>query len=594
MCGIIGCVGAENTVSCLLSGLSNLEYRGYDSAGIAITDNRHLTVHKCQGEVSGLEQNIPESITNGSVGIGHTRWSTHGPPTDNNAHPHTDCSDSIAVVHNGIIENYDDLRADLLERDHDFSSETDTEVVPHLIEEYLPSDTPETAFRKATEKIHGNYAIVAIFPHEDRIFATRSGSPLVLGIGEDAQYLASDIPAFFEFTKDIVYLEDGDLVQITAQEHQVTDKDGLPVDRPVQTVQWTPEDAQKDGYDHFMLKEINEQPTAIERTLSDPINDHIIDTIVKHVGRTPIEFVACGTSYHAALYAVQLFRQHGIPASATLASEFITSTPPLKNEPLVIGVTQSGETADTLAALRTAQNAGSYTLAVTNVRGSTATRECDETVLIRAGPEIGVAATKTFSSQVATLVMLADKLVSAYSGTPSHEIADTLRFLPDQLRTILNTSEASNIAQHYNGADAYFFVGRGIGYAVALEGALKLKEISYEHAEGFPAGELKHGPLALVTSKTPVIVIDTGRHPNRTQGTIEEIQARGGPVIAVTDQDGPIANVADTVLSIPSANPVVAGLLANTQLQLYSYHAARLLNRPVDKPRNLAKSVTVE
>ena len=450
---------------------------------------------------------------------------------------------------------------------------------------------PETAFRRTVDQLSGSYALVMLVEGVDKLFATRSGSPLVLGVDDDACYLASDVPAFLEHTDRVVYLEDGDVLVAADGEYSLTDTDGYHVDRPVRTVDWTPEDAEKEGFDHYMLKEIHEQPTALERAIRGRVDSPIDlpDWLFDRPESVPIHFVACGTSYHAALYAVELLREQGIPATATLASEFVTSMPPLAPDAVVVGVTQSGETADTLAALRRASEAGAHTLAVTNVIGSTAARECDAAVFIRAGPEIGVAATKTYSSQVATLALLTDMLAGGDTALP-----DALTTLPSAVDSVLDTTTAPQISRAYADADAYFFVGRGVAHSVALEGALKLKEISYEHAEGFPAGELKHGPLALVTPRTPVIAIDTGAHTERMVGTVEEVQARGAPVVAVSRADSPVAEVADTVLSIPQAEPAVAGLLANTQLQLLSYHTARLLDRPVDKPRNLAKSVTVE
>jgi glucosamine--fructose-6-phosphate aminotransferase (isomerizing) len=585
-------VGVSDATSHLLAGLANLEYRGYDSAGIAVQSSDGLAVCKRKGEVSELAAAVTGNTADATLGIGHTRWSTHGPPTDANAHPHQDCTGRVAVVHNGIIDNHDELRSRLRERGHEFDSDTDTEVVPHLVEEQLAEGVdPETAFRRTVDQLSGSYALVMLVEGVDKLFATRSGSPLVLGVDDDACYLASDVPAFLEHTDRVVYLEDGDVLVAADGEYSLTDTDGYHVDRPVRTVDWTPEDAEKEGFDHYMLKEIHEQPTALERAIRGRVDSPIDlpDWLFDRPESVPIHFVACGTSYHAALYAVELLREQGIPATATLASEFVTSMPPLAPDAVVVGVTQSGETADTLAALRRASEAGAHTLAVTNVIGSTAARECDAAVFIRAGPEIGVAATKTYSSQVATLALLTDMLAGGDTALP-----DALTTLPSAVDSVLDTTTAPQISRAYADADAYFFVGRGVAHSVALEGALKLKEISYEHAEGFPAGELKHGPLALVTPRTPVIAIDTGAHTERMVGTVEEVQARGAPVVAVSRADSPVAEVADTVLSIPQAEPAVAGLLANTQLQLLSYHTARLLDRPVDKPRNLAKSVTVE
>jgi len=595
MCGITGCVGAESAVEYLLAGLSNLEYRGYDSAGLAVVDDDGLTVRKRAGGVDRLEEVTEGRRPDGGLGIGHTRWSTHGPPTDANAHPHTDCFGRVAVVHNGIIENHDELRERLVRRGHEFTSETDTEVVPHLVEDRLASgEPPGTAFRRAVAQLRGSYAIVALVRGTEALFATREGSPLVVGVGEGAFYLASDVPAFLEYTDDVVYLDDGDHLRVTPEGYRVTDAAGECVDREVRTVEWTPEDAEKDGFDHYMLKEIHEQPTALARTVRGrvdappDVDDRVVDAVA--AGR-PVHLVGCGTSYHAAVYAEHLLRRRGVTARATLASEFASGPPPLDDRTLVVGVTQSGETADTLAALRHADDVGARTLACTNVVGSTAARECEDALFIRAGPEIGVAATKTFSSQVLTLALLAEHVTD---GPVPGPLASAIAGVPDGVESVVDGSRAGSVARRYSDAESYFFVGRGVAHPVALEGALKLKEISYEHAEGFPAGELKHGPLALVTPKTPVFAVVTGRHAERMRGTVEEVQARGAPVVAVTDGTAGVAREADAVLEIPDTNPDVAGVLANVQLQLVAYHTARLLDRPVDKPRNLAKSVTVE
>lgn len=602
MCGIIGYIGQRQARSTLLTGLKNLEYRGYDSAGIALKDEREIALIKREGEVNKLEQASQELLRDGVVGIGHTRWSTHGPPSDENAHPHTDCSNSIAVVHNGIIDNYDELRSQLRARGHEFTSETDTEVVPHLVEEYVSEgQSPEAAFRNAIAKLDGSYAIAMVLSDSDAIYAARSGSPLVVGVGDDGNYLASDVPAFLEFTEDVIYLEDGDFVTLSADGCRITDIEGRSLDRPINTVEWSSEGAEKDGFPHYMLKEIHEQPTAIERatrgrTLQEnPVTDggdaadELSPEIVSEIDS--IQFVACGTSYHAALYGEQLLSSRGIPANTALASEFVTSPPPLSDRTLVVGVTQSGETADTLEALRAAKSRGFKTLAVTNVIGSTAARECDEALFIRAGPEIGVAATKTFSSQVATLAQLAAYL----SDEPDdlETMQNELAKIPEMVQQILDENTAESLAEYYRNAESYFFVGRGIAHPVALEGALKLKEISYEHAEGFPAGELKHGPLALVTPQTPVFAIITGSNIDRMRGTIREVAARGAPVVAVAPESISLEGV-ESWLTIPETTPELSGILTNVQLQLFSYHTATLLERSVDKPRNLAKSVTVE
>ncbi|MDG5776825.1 glutamine--fructose-6-phosphate transaminase (isomerizing) [Haloarculaceae archaeon H-GB2-1] len=605
MCGITACVGTDDTVETLLSGLQNLEYRGYDSAGLAVQNGHGVDVFRREGEVSQLEMRVRVAEPSaGALGIGHTRWSTHGPPSDENAHPHTDCTGSIAVVHNGIIENHEELKAELRDQGHMFTSETDTEVIPHLVEEFLSrGQSVDEAFRNAMDRLDGSYAVAMISELEDTVYASRSGSPLVLGLGDDARYLASDVPAFLEYTDRVIYLEDGDVVKLTPDGYRITDGEGERVDRTASTVEWVPGDAEKSGYDHYMLKEIHEQPSALRQTIQGRVYPQDYDVELEEVststfdGIERVQFVACGTSYHAAVYGSQLLNERGVQADAFLASEYVVNPPPAGENTLVVGVTQSGETADTLAALRAANQSNVTTLAVTNVVGSTAARECDDALFIRAGPEIGVAATKTFSSQVAALCILAEHLAPLATDTAANghrSLLSDLAALPGQIDSVLTQSSAGQLAQHFSDSDSYFFIGRGTAYPVALEGALKLKEITYEHAEGFAAGELKHGPLALVTSETPVVAIATGRHDEKLRSNIEEVQARGAPVIVAANEESKVAETADYVLDVGSTHPDLAGVLANVQLQLLAYHTADLLDRPIDKPRNLAKSVTVE
>ncbi|RZV10861.1 glutamine--fructose-6-phosphate transaminase [Natrinema hispanicum] len=600
MCGIVGYVGTSNgvdAVDVVLDGLSSLEYRGYDSAGLAVP-TPSVRVHKTEGELSALENTVPRDELEGALtGIGHTRWSTHGPPSDVNAHPHRDEADRVAVVHNGIIENYQRLRDDLVDAGITFQSETDTEVVPQLIGRYLDRGAaPEEAFRLAIDQLEGSYAIAAVFDGSETVYAARQDSPLVVGLGETGTYLASDVPAFVEHTDRVCYLEDGDFVRLTADDAVVTDAEGNSVDRPIETVAWDPEDAEKSGYDHYMLKEIHEQPKALRQCLRGRIDD--LDGAVDledladldHEG--PVQFVACGTSYHAALFGAERLREAGVRAQAFLASEYASDRVPIDDETLVVGVTQSGETADTLRALREAARAGATTLAVTNTVASSAARECDHTLYIRAGPEIGVAATKTFASQQLALALLAFTL----GDGPTREELEALRDIPGQVRTVLETTDARAIAEEYVDADAYFFIGRGYQYPVALEGALKMKEITYRHAEGFAAGELKHGPLALVTEDTPVFAVVTGdgETARKTIGNVKEVEARDAPVVAITDGESDVTRYADHVLEIPAVGDLGGSVLANVQLQLVAYWVANLLGRSIDKPRNLAKSVTVE
>ena len=597
MCGIVGYIGQNDPVNALMDGLRSLEYRGYDSAGIALGPT--MGVLRRAGELDELQAAVETDRPTGTFGIGHTRWSTHGPPTDRNAHPHTDEAGRVAVVHNGIIENYSQLKADLEANGVTFSSETDTEVVPHLIAQALArGEDPETAFHTTVDQLEGSYAIAAIIDGEETIYAARQGSPLVVGVSDEGTFLASDVPAFVEHTRDVVFLEDGHRVISTPSGYTVVDKDRQPVEVTVETVSYTADETGKSGYDHYMLKEIYEQPTSLRQSFSGRI-DALEGTItLEEVDDIPrpnaVQFVACGTSYHAALYGAALLRERGIPAEAYLASEYALSPPPLTLGTLVVGITQSGETADTLAALRDAQSRGVTTLALTNTVNSTAARECDHALYIRAGPEIGVAATKTFSSQLIGCNLLVEELVETTQDR--RPLIESLRDLPGDVQEVLDTSDAAGLAEQYLNSEAYFFIGRGTNVSVALEGALKCKEISYEHAEGFPAGELKHGPLALVTPETPVFAVVTGddERARKTLGSIKEVQARGAPVIAVTDGQSDAAEIADAVLEIPETHHRVAPVLANVQLQLFSYYVANKLGRPIDKPRNLAKSVTVE
>jgi glucosamine--fructose-6-phosphate aminotransferase (isomerizing) len=513
--------------------------------------------------------------------------------------PLTDCRGDRAIAHNGIIENYQELRDKLTADGHTFTSDTDSEVIPHLIEAELDTGhKPETAFRQALTRLEGSYAIAVVFAEQDTVYTTRHDSPLVLGIGSDAYYLASDVPAFLEYTDQVVYLDDGDVAELTPTGWTVTDPAGTTLDKDIRRVEWDAEETAKSGYDHYMLKEIHEQPKALRKCLRgrvDEVNNKLtVDSLPSLTDVESVQFVACGTSYHAALYGAATLREAGIPAQAFLASEYATSTPPVPESSLVVGVTQSGETADTLSALREAHRQGRQTLAITNVVGSTAARECDHVLYIRAGPEIGVAATKTFSSQAVALRLLAETLIESQLGT--HDLVAALRDLPSHVQTILDTSTAETIADEYVDAKSYFFIGRGYHHPVVLEGALKLKEISYKHAEGFPAGELKHGPLALVSGKTPVFAIVTSNDDKaaKTIGNVKEVQARDTPVIAVTDGQSDVTRYADHILEIPETHPALTPVLANVQLQLVSYHIANRLGRSIDKPRNLAKSVTVE
>jgi len=604
MCGIIGYVGTEAALPIVADGLENLEYRGYDSAGVALNDGAigELAVSKQSGLVEDLS--LPEDAA-ATCGIGHTRWSTHGKPTDANAHPHTDCDGDVAVVHNGIIENYDRLREQLREEGHAFTSETDTEVVPHLVERHLAeSGDLLTAVREAVDNLEGSFAVVVTATGHDGFVAARRDSPLVVGHGETGRFVASDVPAFIAHTRAVSYLEDGDVASVTAEDVTVysgTDR----VDRDTRTVEWEAEAAEKGGYDHYMLKEIHEQPAALRQTLSGRIDEQegrvdldlalpseYLDSLEE------IQVVAAGTSHYAGLYARRLIESLAdVPVTVEIASEYAFSGGRDPWRTLVVAVTQSGETADTLSAMRTAARAGARTLTVTNTVGSTAAREADHALYIRAGPEIGVAATKTFAAQVTTLAMLTVHLGrerGVLSSSRAADLLSNLRSLPGAVQQVLDQeARIREVAREHVDARSFFFVGRRLGAPVALEGALKLKEIAYVHAEGFPAGELKHGTLALVTDETPVLAVLTdGANSRETLNNVKEVQSREAPVIGVSSiEEG--EKFLDTSFEVPEAG-LLEPLVANVYLQLFAYHVADDLGRSIDKPRNLAKSVTVE
>ncbi|MFC6838465.1 glutamine--fructose-6-phosphate transaminase (isomerizing) [Halomarina ordinaria] len=602
MCGIIACIGTDDAVGELVTGLENLEYRGYDSAGIAVQNGSGLAVRKRAGKISELKDHIASDVGDGSVGIGHTRWSTHGPPTDANAHPHVSQSGGIAVVHNGIIDNYEQLRRTLQEEGYVFTSDTDSEVVPHLIEYHVDQGADiETAFARTVEELEGSYALVVLVEGSETVYATRQDSPLVLGVGDAGYYLASDVPAFLEFTDEVVYLEDGDVAVVSPTGADIRDHTGTTVSRDSERIEWSAEETGKGRFEHYMLKEIHTQPEALRGTLSGRIDDGAVDLETFSEGSfedvEQVHLVACGTSYHAALCGERQLVRAGIPATTSRASEYFDLQTVDENT-LVVAVTQSGETADTLSALRRASSAGARTLALTNVVGSTVSREADDVLYIRAGPEIGVAATKTFTSQVATLTMLTHRIAQdSARGTPREDAAAFFReldALPERIEDLIDATTAQRVSEQHIGRQSYFFIGRDFEYPVALEGALKFKEITYEHAEGFASGELKHGPLALVTSDTTLFALLTGARGDETRRNAEEARTRGATVVAIAPEGMAVGDVADEVLRVPDTHPDLAGLLANVQLQLISYHTAYGLGREIDKPRNLAKSVTVE
>ena len=605
MCGIIGYAGGRDALPILSTGLANLEYRGYDSAGVALSGD-DLAVVKKSGEVSALRSVLPDA-SDSQQGIGHTRWSTHGPPTDENAHPHTDCSGRVAVVHNGIIENYDALRAEL--SDHTFDSDTDTEVIPHLIEAELDSGAePRAAVEAALERLDGTYALVVTIAGVDELYATRQDSPLVIGHGDGETFIGSDVTAFLEHTRDVTYLDDGDLAAVSDGGIAVY-RDGRLIEPSVETLTYEADAAEKGGYDHYMLKEINEQPRALRQTISgrlDPDEGRVtLDIELPEAYLSSVEeiqIVACGTSNYAGRYAAALLESVAdVRTTVEVASEYEFGGGRDPWRTLVVAVTQSGETADTLSAIRRASRAGAKTLAVTNTLGSTIVRETDESVFIRAGPEIGVAATKTFASQVAALTILT-VYIGQIRGTITYneatELISSLQRLPSAVQSVLDHEDrVRSVATEFADKDAFFFIGRHLGRPVALEGALKLKEISYDHAEGFAAGELKHGPLALVTPETPVLAVLTdGARTAETTNNVKEVQARGAPVVGVTSErmaDASESLKLHTELPVPDIG-ALEPLVANVYWQLFAYHVANTKDRSIDRPRNLAKSVTVE
>ncbi len=609
MCGIVGYVGPRQAADVLLGGLARLEYRGYDSAGVAIMGEGGLDVVRRLGKLVNLRNALDDAPVPGTIGIGHTRWATHGRPSEDNAHPHADCSGRLAVVHNGIIENYLELREELAATGHILRSETDTETVAHLVEAYYEGDL-ESAVRRAVQRLDGSYALgVVHLDHPGMLVAARKDSPLIIGIGEDENVVASDIPAVLEYTREVLVLHDDQVATVTAAGVSVRTLDGEVVAEPeMMHVEWDLDAAEKGGYEDFMLKEIFEQPNAIRETLrgrmceSGEIQLSELDMAPEQVARIDRVFIiACGTSYHAGIVAKTLIEQWArIPVEVEVSSEFRYSDPIVDDETLVVAITQSGETADTLAGVREARERGAKVIAITNVVGSRVTRESDGVIYTHAGPEIGVAATKTFTAQIAALYVLALKLAQA-KGTIQQEriehLWSELARTPDLVAAILeDLSGLKECADAYTEVSSSLFLGRGIGVAIAMEGALKLKEISYIHAEAYPAGEMKHGPIALITEDVPVVVVATQGHTyEKVVSNIQEVRARGAEVIAVaTHGDDEIHRHAEHVLYVPATSESLSAIPATVPLQLLSYYIAKAKGCNVDQPRNLAKSVTVE
>ena len=610
MCGIIGYLGEREATPVLMDGLKRLEYRGYDSAGVAVVPPgaRQTSVTKSEAKVDDLIAKLEADMPTGRLGIGHTRWATHGKPTVLNAHPHADCHGRISVVHNGIIENFAELKAELEGEGHEFTSETDTEVVPHLIEKYYRGDFL-SAVRCALKRINGAYAL-AMFSLDDPelLVGARLNAPLVVGIGEGEYFVASDITAIIPYTKKVLILGEGEMAAVTPLGAEVSSLDGQPIDPRVVHVDWDVAQAEKGGYPHFMLKEINETPEAAANACRGRVTDAgevsfaEFDVSDEELRRyREVRLLGMGTSLHAALLGEFVIEDWaGIPARAEDASEFRYRRPTIGSDTLTVVITESGETADTLTGLRQARERGSHTLAVTNVVGSTATRDADGTIYLHSGPEISVASTKTFVAHMVSQYLLAMKLANAHGRLPlerRQEVARSLRELPDAIRGLLEGSnDIARLAHHYSHYRSFMYVGRGINVAVAREGALKLKEISYLHAEGTSGGELKHGPIALLDAGFPVIAICT-ESPTREKmvSNVHEMVARDAPVLAlVSEGDHSLDGVATDVLEIPRGDEATSAVLSTVALQVFAYHVATELGRDVDQPRNLAKSVTVE
>jgi len=608
MCGVVGYIGKNNGVPIIIECLKNLEYRGYDSAGITVINEKKLKIIKKQGKVADLEKAILEGGRS-YIGIGHTRWATHGVPSEENAHPHQDCTGKIAVVHNGIIENYLSLKDMLISEGHKFKSDTDSEVIAHLVEKYY-SDDIYKAVKESIKLMDGSYAIAVLHSdHPNQIIATKNKSPLILGLGKNENFIASDVPAILKYTNDIIFLEDGDLCQIFNKNIVIRNSNDKIIDRPVKKIDWNYEMAQKNGYDNFMLKEIFEQPRAIQETIISRISEdkgkvyfkeiNLSDEKIRNIKR--IVIVSCGTSWHAGLIGkIFIEKMARIPVTVEYASEFRYSEPIINENTLVIGISQSGETADTLAAMNEAKKYKSSIISICNVVGSSIARISDGVIYTHAGPEIGVASTKAFTTQLVVLYFFSVFLARINRNISIPQAIIRMKGIRNLQREVDNVlklnSQIKKLAEIFYKKKNILYIGRGVGFAIALEGALKLKEISYIHAEGYHAGEMKHGPIALIDKNMPVVVIALkGRRYNKIMNNIEEIKSRHGVVIAiVTEGDERIKKIADYTIPIPDVNEFLSTVLSIIPLQLFAYHIAIKKGCNVDQPRNLAKSVTVE
>jgi glucosamine--fructose-6-phosphate aminotransferase (isomerizing) len=609
MCGIVGYVGPKETAKVLIEGLKRLEYRGYDSAGIAVFHRGKVEIRRKEGKLTKLEELIGGETFDGKVGIGHTRWATHGKPSDENAHPHK--AGKVAVVHNGIVENYLSLKEILKSKGHVFTSETDTEIISHLIDEFIREGSSSLeAVRIALDKIRGSYALgILLEGNEQSLIAARKESPLVIGLGQGEYFIASDVPPILPYTKDFIFMEDGEMALLSSKGVKVFNAKGDEISKKPKRVDWSPLMAERGGYKHFMLKEIFEQPRAVTDTIRGRLSEEKGDALLEDVPFDPkllkkirrINLIACGTSYHAALVGKFLVEELcRIPVEADIGSEFRYRNPIIKENDLLVAISQSGETADTLAALREAKRKGAMTLAICNVVESSLAREADHVIYTHAGPEIGVASTKTFSTQLVILFLLALRIgrgLNLLSSEQGKSLIEELVRVPHLMEEMLKaSSQVAKIAKKYLQARDFLYLGRGINYPIALEGALKLKEISYVHAEGYPAGEMKHGPIALIDREMPVVVLATQNDVyEKVVSNIEEVKAREGKVIAfASPSDREISKKVDDVIFIPETLPSLTPILLAIPLQLLAYYMADLKGTDVDQPRNLAKSVTVE
>jgi glucosamine--fructose-6-phosphate aminotransferase (isomerizing) len=616
MCGIFGYIGNKEATPFIIEGLKKLEYRGYDSAGVATIDREKIFTAKCSGKITDLEKILEERPIKGQIGIGHTRWATHGRPSTENSHPHMDCKEEIAVIHNGIIENYLELRRNLSDEGHKFRSTTDTEVIAHLIEKNLNAvpagrqgDIVE-AVRKTVNQLEGSFAIAVICEKEpDKIVTARKGSPLIIGVGEDELYVASDIPAMIKYTGRVVPLSDGEIATVEKNGYSVMDFNGKTIKKKVELVSWDPVSAEKAGYSHFMLKEIHEQPKAIRETIAERVKVDSSEIHFDELNLTEEEifdvdrivFTACGTSWHAGLIGEYLMEQFvKIPAEVEYAAELRYRHPVMNDKTLVIAISQSGETADTLGAIWEAKSKNAKVISICNVAGSSIARESHGVIYTHAGPEIGVASTKAFTTQLAIIYLLSIYLGvkrNTLSESDAKKMISDLIEIPHKLEKVLGKEEEiKDLSSRYFKSTNALYLGRGKGFPVALEGALKLKEVSYIHAEGYPAAEMKHGPIALIDKNMPVMVLSLkGGRYEKILGNIEEVKARGGIVIAVaTEGDELIKEKADEVFLIPNSTEALSPILAVVPLQLLAYYIAVKRGCHVDQPRNLAKSVTVE